>query len=111
MRIWSKSYEDRGIPMPIRTLPEVVLSPEARTLFCRQFGKSPAEADALLAEQNAERSRAFTAWVADHPGGTLQEFLSSDLEETLFELGVDTGLSEVMARRTARRKARLLLRG
>jgi hypothetical protein len=97
--------------MPRRELPEVVLSPEARALFCRQFGKSPAEADALLAEQNAERQRAFTAWGADHPGGTLQEFLSSDLEETLFEIGIETGMSEILARRTARRKARELLRG
>jgi hypothetical protein len=77
-------------------------SPEAADRFCRDFGLTRSQAEAMLAENNALLGVEWRAYRAEHPSATLRDFAMHQLEEVAFEVAIDVGVSEVHARRLAR---------
>jgi hypothetical protein len=82
--------------------PQIRFTPEASDAFCRDFGLTRAEAEAMLAENNALLAVEWDAYRAVHPGATLRDFAMHQLEEAAFGIAVDAGVPRGHARRLAR---------
>lgn len=95
--------------MPDDPFRGVVLSPEARALFCRQFGMMPAEVDALLERENDDLATAYAAFRATHPNAPAADVAREIMVSTLIEVGTDAGLTPEQARARAHAAIRRLL--
>ena len=91
------------VSSPSEAWSDIRFSPDARDLFCRDFGLAPTQAEAMLAGTNAELVAAWRAYRATHPGATLRDFGLHEIEQAAFALAIEMGASPPRARRVAQK--------